>query len=142
MSQEAYQAWLKEHMSLAREMRTFLAPILSDPRTFFEIPDGVECYDVWGRTGVFDTSFRGIPPEYVEVYPRRQFLEAGTGHPLREVGFGFEPVIFYMTRTWREVTHALPTQQMVRPVGQLGDGRILYLFSDGTVRTADGALLK
>lgn len=142
MSKEAYEAWLKEHCSLVRESKPFLAPILGEPRTFFEIPDGVECYDVWGRAGVFSTSFQGIPPDYREVYPRRTFREKWTDHVLREVGFGFEPVIFYMTRTWREVQHPIPVGEAVRPVGKLGDGRALYLYSDGTVRTADGTPLR
>ena len=30
----------------------------------------------------------------------------------------------------------------LRPVGMLGDGRELFLFSDGTVRTGDGVLLR
>lgn len=28
--------------------------------------------------------------------------------------------------------------RIIRSIGRLGDGRILYLFSDGSIRTADG----
>ena len=34
----------------------------------------------------------------------------------------------------------LPPECIVRQVGELGDGRGLYLFSDDTIRTEDGKI--
>lgn len=39
-----------------------------------------------------------------------------------------------------KLQEVLPPEYIVRQVGQLGDGRVLYLFSDDTIRTEDGRI--
>lgn len=91
---QAYKAWREAHRSIYRE-EGFKTHILEYPQAYWQIEDGVECYDQEGRAGYFATFFKELPHN---TYPRREFFDARTGESLREVGIGFEPIVYYMSR--------------------------------------------